>query len=600
MPTRRCSRASASPLSRPCSATATTSSGAWSAGAANAAIPRSARWSDCCGIAEGREFTGGNTMGSTKKATLSYGEGKSIEFPMLSGSVGPDVVDIRTLYAKAGVFTYDPGFLSAASCSSKITYIDGDAGVLLYRGYPIEQLAVHCDFLEVCYLLLNGELPDKKQKEAFVNIVIHHTMVHEQLARLYTGFRRDSHPMAVMVGVVGALSAFYHDSLDIANPQHREISAFRLIAKLPTIVAMAYKYSVGQPFIYPQNHLSYTENFMRMMFAVPAEEYKLNPVLVRALDGIFILHADHEQNASTSTVRLAGSSGANPFACIAAGIVSLWGPAHGGANEAALQMLEEIGDVSKVGEFIKRAKDKNSGVRLMGFGHRVYKNYDPRAKLMRETCHEVLNELGLRDDRLFKLALALEKIALEDDYFVGRKLYPNVDFYSGIVQRALGIPVSMFTCIFSLARTVGWIAQWQEMISDPEYKIGRPGPPGAGGGGARPQAALGAAVDLGVPLPRGVDRRHRSAQAPRAPAHRRAGARLLRPERGRHGHAVQHRNVRRPGAGEPARDHQGAAGDLLRHPRRRVHVPLQPRGEALDPGASGNGPLQPDPFPRLQ
>ena len=413
-------------------------------------------------------------MSSTKKATLSYGEGKSIEFPMLSGAVGPDVVDIRTLYAKTGIFTYDPGFLSTASCSSKITYIDGDAGVLLYRGYPIEQLAVHCDFLEVCYLLLNGELPDRKQKEAFVNIVIHHTMVHEQLARLYTGFRRDSHPMAVMVGVVGALSAFYHDSLDIANPQHREISAFRLIAKLPTIVAMAYKYSVGQPFIYPKNNLSYTENFMRMMFAVPAEEYKPNPVLVRALDRIFILHADHEQNASTSTVRLAGSSGANPFACIAAGIVSLWGPAHGGANEACLQMLEEIGDVSKVGDFIKRAKDKNSGVRLMGFGHRVYKNYDPRAKLMRETCHEVLEELGLRDDRLFKLALALEKIALEDNYFVERKLYPNVDFYSGIVQRALGIPVSMFTCIFSLARTVGWIAQWQEMISDPEYKIGRP------------------------------------------------------------------------------------------------------------------------------
>ncbi len=386
-------------------------------------------------------------MSSTKKATLSYGEGKSIEFPMLSGTVGPDVVDIRTLYAKTGIFTYDPGFLSTASCSSKITYIDGDAGVLLYRGYPIEQLAVQCDFLEVCYLLLNGELPDKKQKEAFVDIVIHHTMVHEQLARLYTGFRRDSHPMAVMVGVVGALSAFYHDSLDISNPQHREISAFRLIAKLPTIVAMAYKYSVGQPFIYPKNNLSYTENFMRMMFAVPAEEYQPNPVLVRALDRIFILHADHEQNASTSTVRLAGSSGANPFACIAAGIVSLWGPA---------------------------AKDKNSGVRLMGFGHRVYKNYDPRAKLMRETCHEVLEELGLRDDRLFKLALALEKIALEDGYFVERKLYPNVDFYSGIVQRALGIPVSMFTCIFSLARTVGWIAQWQEMISDPEYKIGRP------------------------------------------------------------------------------------------------------------------------------
>jgi citrate synthase len=410
----------------------------------------------------------------SKTATLNYGDGKSIEFPVQSGSIGPDVVDIRTLYGKTGMFTYDPGFLSTASCSSKITYIDGDQGILLYRGYPIEQLAVNCDFLEVCYLLLNGELPDTKQKKEFDDIVTHHTMVHEQLIRLYSGFRRDSHPMAVMVGVVGALSAFYHDSLDITNPAHREISAFRLVAKLPTIVAMAYKYSIGQPFMYPKNDLSYTANFMRMMFAVPPEEYKPNPVLVRALDRIFILHADHEQNASTSTVRLAGSSGANPFACIASGIACLWGPAHGGANEAALQMLEQIGDVSKVGDFIKRAKDKNSGVRLMGFGHRVYKNYDPRAKIMRETCYEVLEELGLHDDRIFKLAMALEKIALEDDYFVSRKLYPNVDFYSGIVQRALGIPVAMFTCIFSLARTVGWIAQWQEMISDPEYKIGRP------------------------------------------------------------------------------------------------------------------------------
>jgi citrate synthase len=413
-------------------------------------------------------------MSSTKKATLSYGDGKSIDFPVQSGSIGPDVIDIRTLYGKTGMFTYDPGFLSTASCSSKITYIDGDQGVLMYRGYPIEQLAVNCDFLEVCYLLLNGELPNPKAKKEFDDIVTHHTMVHEQLIRLYSGFRRDSHPMAVMVGVVGALSAFYHDSLDITNPAHREISAFRLVAKLPTIVAMAYKYSIGQPFMYPKNDLSYTANFMRMMFAVPAEEYKPNPVLVRALDRIFILHADHEQNASTSTVRLAGSSGANPFACIASGIACLWGPAHGGANEAALQMLEQIGDVSKIGEFIKQAKDKNSGVKLMGFGHRVYKNYDPRAKLMRETCYEVLEELGLHDDRIFKLAMALEKIALEDDYFVSRKLYPNVDFYSGIVQRALGIPVAMFTCIFSLARTVGWIAQWQEMISDPEYKIGRP------------------------------------------------------------------------------------------------------------------------------
>jgi citrate synthase len=408
------------------------------------------------------------------KATLTLHDGRKVEFPVMHGTIGPDVVDIRALYGQAGVFTYDPGFLSTASCSSNITYIDGDAGVLLYRGYPIEQLAMQCDFLEVCYLLLNGELPDRKQRDEFVGTVTRHTMVHEQIARFYTGFRRDAHPMATMVGVAGALSAFYHDSLDITDPEHRKIAAFRLIAKMPTIVAMSYKYAIGQPFVFPRNDLSYTANFMRMMFAVPAEEYKVNPVLVRALDRIFILHADHEQNASTSTVRLSGSSGANPFACIAAGIACLWGPAHGGANEACLEMLEEIGDVSKVGDFIKRAKDKNSGVRLMGFGHRVYKNYDPRAKLMRETCHEVLEELGLANDRLFKLAIALEKIALEDDYFVGRKLYPNVDFYSGIVQRALGIPTSMFTCIFSLARTVGWIAQWQEMISDPEYKIGRP------------------------------------------------------------------------------------------------------------------------------
>src|SRR5256885_4808975 len=391
--------------------------------------------------------------------------------------MGPQVIDIRTLYAKSGMFTYDPGYLSTASCSSAITFIDGDAGMLLYRGYPIEQLAQHCDFLEVCYLLLNGELPNRKQKNEFVGIVTHHTMVHEQLARLYQGFRRDAHPMAVMVGVVGALSAFYHDALDISNPQHRTISAFRLIAKMPTIVAMSHKYSVGQPFIYPRNDLSYTANFMRMMFAVPAEDYKVDDVLVRAMDRIFILHADHEQNASTSTVRLAGSSGANPFACIASGIACLWGPAHGGANEAALQMLIELqaqGGVEKLGEFVKRVKDKNSGVKLMGFGHRVYKNYDPRAKLMQETTREVLDELDMHDAPLLKLAMALEKIALEDEYFVSRKLYPNVDFYSGIVQSALGIPTSMFTCIFSLARTVGWIAQWNEMISDPEQKIGRP------------------------------------------------------------------------------------------------------------------------------
>jgi citrate synthase len=412
-----------------------------------------------------------------KKATVTLPDGRSLEFPVLGGSVGPEVIDIRSLYGKAGMFTYDPGFLSTASCSSTITYIDGDAGVLLYRGYPIEQLAQNCDFLDVCYLLLNGELPNLAQREQFVGTVMRHTMVHDQLNRFFMGFRRDAHPMAVMVGVVGALSAFYHDSLDISDPEHRQIAAFRLIAKMPTIVAMAYKYSMGQPFVYPRNNLSYTANFMRMMFSLPVEDYKVNDVLVRALDRIFILHADHEQNASTSTVRLSGSSGANPFACIAAGIACLWGPAHGGANEAALDMLEDIqkaGGVAKVGEFIKQVKDKNSHVKLMGFGHRVYKNYDPRAKLMRETCHEVLGELGLHDDPLFKLAMALEKIALEDEYFVSRKLYPNVDFYSGIVQRALGIPVSMFTCIFSLARTVGWIAQWQEMIADPEYKIGRP------------------------------------------------------------------------------------------------------------------------------
>ncbi len=413
-------------------------------------------------------------MSADKKAVLSWGDGKSVDFPVISGSMGSDVIDIRSLYAKTGMFTYDPGFMSTAHCRSSITYIDGDIGELFYRGYPIEQIAAQCDFLEVCYLLLNGELPNARQKIDFVNIVTRHTMVHDQLNRFFTGFRRDAHPMAMVCGVVGALAAFYHDSLDIQNPEHRTISAFRLIAKIPTIVAMAYKYSIGQPFIYPRNDLSYTENFMHMMFAVPAEDYKINDVLVRALDRIFMLHADHEQNASTATVRSAGSSGANPFACIAAGIASLWGPAHGGANEACLNMLESIGDASKVPEFIKKVKDKNSGAMLMGFGHRVYKNYDPRAKLMHETCHEVLNELNLKDDRLFKLAMTLEKIALEDDYFVSRKLYPNVDFYSGIVQRALGIPTAMFTCIFTLARTVGWIAQWSEMIADQDSKIARP------------------------------------------------------------------------------------------------------------------------------
>jgi len=407
------------------------------------------------------------------KLDLRNGD-QPIEFPIMSGSMGPDVIDIRTLHAKGGVFTYDPGFLSTASSSSKITFIDGDKGILLYRGYPIEQLAEHCDFMEVCYLLMNGELPTAEQKVSFDRTISIHSMVHEQLVQFYRGFRRDAHPMAVMVGVVGALSAFYHEAMDISDASHRELSAFHLIAKLPTITAMAYKYNLGQPFIYPRNSYNYAENFMRMMFAVPAEEYKPNPVLARALDRILILHADHEQNASTSTVRLAGSSGANPFACISAGIACLWGPAHGGANEACLNMLEEISDDSRIGKYINRAKDPKDDFRLIGFGHRVYKNFDPRAKLMRETCHEVLDELGLEDDRLFKLAMKLEKIALEDEYFVSRKLYPNVDFYSGIVQRALGIPSSMFTAIFATARTVGWVAQWSEMISDPEYKIGRP------------------------------------------------------------------------------------------------------------------------------
>ncbi|CAJ93709.1 citrate synthase [Cupriavidus necator] len=412
---------------------------------------------------------------SDVKATLSFSDGSpSVELPIYTGTVGPDVIDIRKLYGQTGKFTYDPGFMSTASCNSKITYIDGDKGELLYRGYPIEQLAQKCDHLETCYLLLKGELPNAKQKEEFVGHVMNHTMVHEQMQFFMRGFRRDAHPMAVLTGMVGAMSAFYHDAMDIDDPHQREISAIRLIAKMPTLVAMAYKYNIGQPYIYPQNDLSYSGNFMRMMFGTPCAPYTVNPVLERALDRIFILHADHEQNASTSTVRLAGSSGTNPFAAIAAGVACLWGPAHGGANEAALKMLEEIGSVDNINEFIKQVKDKNSGVRLMGFGHRVYKNYDPRAKLMRETCHEVLEELGLHNDPLFKLAMELEKIALEDEYFVSRKLYPNVDFYSGIVQRALGIPTSLFTCIFALARTPGWISQWEEMITDPEYKIGRP------------------------------------------------------------------------------------------------------------------------------
>ena len=464
---------------------------------------------------------------SDAKATLSFSDGSpSVEFPIYKGSIGPDVVDIRKLYGSTGKFTYDPGFMSTAACNSSITYIDGDKGELLYRGYPIEQLAVNCDFLETCYLLLNGELPNAAQKQKFTDTVTRHTMVHEQMQFFFRGFRRDAHPMSVLVGTVGALASFYHDSLDINDPHHREVSAIRLIAKMPTLVAMAYKYSVGQPFIYPRNDLSYSANFMRMMFATPAEDYKVNDVLVRALDRILILHADHEQNASTSTVRLAGSSGANPFACIAAGIACLWGPAHGGANEAALNMLYDLqrdGGVAKIGEFVTKVKDKNSGVKLMGFGHRVYKNYDPRAKLMqqttkevldeigsvdniekfvakakdkddpfklmgfghrvyknfdprakvmKQTCDEVLAELGINDPQL-ELAMKLEEIARNDPYFKERNLYPNVDFYSGIILKAIGIPTSMFTVIFALARTVGWISHWKEMLSGP-YKIGRP------------------------------------------------------------------------------------------------------------------------------
>ncbi len=408
------------------------------------------------------------------KVTLTFDNGAApIELPILSGSMGNDVIDIRAL-SKHGIYTYDPGFLSTASCNSNITYIDGEKGLLYYRGYPIEQLAEHCDFLEVSYLLTYGELPNIEQKKQFTNTISSHTMLHDQLTHVFRGFRRDGHPMAVMVGVVGSMSAFYFNDMDVRNPEHREISAHRLLAKVPTIAAWSYKYNIGQPFVYPQNHLNYAENFMHMMFATPCEKYEPNPVLAKAFEKILILHADHEQNASTSTVRLAGSSGANPFACICSGITSLWGPAHGGANEATLKMLEEIGDVSRIGEFIKRAKDKNDTFRLMGFGHRVYRNMDPRAAIMQKTCYEVLNELGLHDDPMFKLALELEKIALQDEYFVSRKLYPNVDFYSGIVMRAMGIPNSMFTAIFAMARTAGWIAQWSEMIGEPEQKIGRP------------------------------------------------------------------------------------------------------------------------------
>ncbi len=406
-------------------------------------------------------------------ATLTL-NGHALELPVMSGSVGPDVVDIANLYRDGNVFTFDPGFNSTASCESKITFIDGDEGVLLHRGYPIDQLAEQGSFIETCYLLLYGELPAPEAFDKFRRRVTTHTMVHEQMSRFYTGFRRDAHPMAVMVGVVGALSAFYHDSIDIRDPKQRDTASLRLIAKMPTIAAMAYKYSIGQPFIYPRNDLDYAANFLHMCFAVPCEEYKGDPVLSRAMDRIFVLHADHEQNASTSTVRLAGSSGANPFACISAGIACLWGPAHGGANEAALNMLEEIGSVDRIPEYIKRAKDKSDPFRLMGFGHRIYKNYDPRARIMQKACHEVLDAVGHKDDELLRIAMELERIALEDDYFVRKKLYPNVDFYSGITLRALGFPTTMFTVLFAIARTVGWIAQWKEMIEDPGQRIGRP------------------------------------------------------------------------------------------------------------------------------
>ena len=410
---------------------------------------------------------------SAKSGNFKIGD-ITVDMPVKSGTIGPDVIDIGKLYNATGCFTFDPGFLSTAACESKITYIDGDEGILLHRGYPIEQLADHGDFLETCYLLLHGELPTPAEKAEFDYTVTRHTMVHDQMSRFFQGFRRDAHPMAVLVGAVGALAAFYHDSTDINDPRQRMIASHRMIAKMPTLAAMAYKYNIGQPFVYPKNDLDYASNFLRMCFAVPCEEYKVNPVLARALDRIFILHADHEQNASTSTVRLAGSTGANPFACIAAGIAALWGPAHGGANEICLRMLMEIGTVDRIPEFIARAKDKNDPFRLMGFGHRVYKNFDPRAKIMHKTCHEVLAELGIKDDPLLDVAMELERIALSDPYFIERKLYPNVDFYSGITLKAMGFPTTMFTALFAVARTVGWIAQWTEMIGDPNQKIGRP------------------------------------------------------------------------------------------------------------------------------
>ena len=412
-------------------------------------------------------------MSDQKSATLNSLE-KDYNFGIHEGSVGPSVIDVSTLYGQTGQFTYDPGFTSTASCKSSITFIDGDEGVLLHRGYPIEQLAESGSFIETCYLLLNGELPNKTQLDEFENAITNHTMLHEQMNRFFHGFRRDAHPMAIMVGVVGALSAFYHDSTDINDPAQRKVASRRLIAKIPTIAAMAYKYSVGQPFVYPRNDLDYASNFLNMCFSVPCEDFKVNPVLARAMDRIFILHADHEQNASTSTVRLAGSSGANPFACVAAGIACLWGPSHGGANEAALYMLSEIGSVDKIPEYVARAKDKNDPFRLMGFGHRVYKNYDPRARLMQKTCHEVLKELGIKDDPLLDVAMELERIALSDEYFIEKKLYPNIDFYSGITLKAMGFPTTMFTVLFALARTVGWVAQWNEMVEDPSQRIGRP------------------------------------------------------------------------------------------------------------------------------
>jgi citrate synthase len=410
---------------------------------------------------------------ATRQAELSL-NGKSVPLDVRSGTIGPDVIDIAKVYRDTGCFTYDPGFTSTANCSSQITYIDGDKGELLYRGYSIDELAENSNFLATCYLLLHGELPTNDEFKSFRNTITRHTMVHEQMTRFFTGFRRDAHPMSIMVAVVGALSSFYHDSTDINDLKQREMASHRMIAKMPTIAAMAYKYSIGQPFIYPRNDLDYTSNFLQMCFSVPCEPYIVNPVVARALDRIFILHADHEQNASTSTVRLAGSSGANPFACIAAGIACLWGPAHGGANEAALNMLQEIGTVDRIPEFIKKAKDKSSGFRLMGFGHRVYKNYDPRAKVMQKTCHQVLDELDKRNEPLLAVAMELERIALQDEYFVSKKLYPNIDFYSGITLRAMGFPVDMFTVLFAVARTVGWIAQWKEMIEDPEQRIGRP------------------------------------------------------------------------------------------------------------------------------